>query len=563
MLKHLFLSFVIAVCLSANAAEPDGASQAQERWLKAQQDRFKNQQAPYRVSKDVFLQKQSAAPDPGTVQADQGKCFPVTSISFDGAEHLSDDERRQLASGYVDKCLDMSDIQALIRDTTSLYLNKGLITSRAYIKPQNLADKSLVVTVVEGRVESLNAVADSLSPLQLWMAFPTEAGDVLNLRDLEQGLEQVNRLSENQATMELIPGEKNGASGIVIKNTQSASLRGGVGLTNKGSDRFNILQVDGNLSADNLLGLNDNFLISASTEAGHQDLYSKTHSYGLSGSLPLGYWLFSFNSSYFDYKQTVRGDVLDFMTHGTATVNTFSIDDMVYRGQQDKLKVSASLTRKQTKNYIENVFLETSSRVIYIFSLGSTYTRYLNDGSMISGSLKWDRSMPWWGATTKVVDAEDAYQFDKFSLNLNYQNKIDSTFGSLDYRLNALYLYSPDVIIASEGVSIGGRYDVRGFNGNSLFGYQGGYISNELGRSFSFENDYVQYARLYGALDSGAVKIDDDIHSGYKGLVGASVGLDLSGNGLSLSLIYSQGLYKPSFFSVGEHEFYASLRMNF
>lgn len=356
MLKRLFLSFIVVVCLGAQAAEPDGASQAQERWLKAQQDRLKNQQAPYRISKDIFLQKQSAALEQNAVQAAPGKCFLIASISFDGAKHLSDDEQRQLASGYLGKCLGMADIQSLIRDTTSLYLKKGLITSRAYIKPQSLADKSLVISVVEGRVEKLSAVADSLSPTQLWMAFPTDAGEVLNLRDLEQGLEQLNRLSENQATMELVPGEQDGTSGILIKNTPSAFMRGSVGLTNKESDRFDILQADGNVSIDNLLGLDDNFLVSASTEVGHQDLYSKTHSYGLSGSLPLGYWLFSFNSNYFDYKQTIRGDVLNFMTHGTATVNAFSVDNMFYRGQQDKLQLTASLTRKQTKNYIENVF---------------------------------------------------------------------------------------------------------------------------------------------------------------------------------------------------------------
>ncbi|WKE65271.1 ShlB/FhaC/HecB family hemolysin secretion/activation protein [Gallaecimonas kandeliae] len=561
LLFLLFFSSSYAADVSLTSAPP---RHDQEQWLKKQQDRLRQQQAPYKVAPDIFLQQELNKREATEAQGEANKrCFTIHHLVFEGITRISKKDLGKFKASYESKCLGLDKIQSVIKAVTSLYIEKGLITSRAYVKPQNLASGTLVITVIEGKVDHLLSVDQHLTSTQLAMAFPTGNDEILNLRNLEQGLEQLNRLPMNNATMELVPGDTEGTSTVSIRNALQPWWRGSVGLTNKKTDDFNVMQLDGNLAVDDILGINDSLLFSASTEIGHHDLHAQSNSYSFFGSVPFGYWLFSLNSSYFDYEQAIRGQVVNFLSHGSATVNNLSIANMLYRGQRDKLKASGSITRKQTKNYIEDVFLESSSRVLYIFSLGLDYSRYLDDGGALSLGIKWDKSLSWWGATTKVVAAEDAYQFDKYSVAASFQKPLDTSLGQFDYQLNSMYLYSHDDIIASEGVSIGGRYDVRGFNGNSLFGHQGGYVRNEVGHIFPADNSLVRKVRVYGALDSGIVRAKNNERSGNKALAGASIGLQLMGPRLSLDLIYSKALYKPNSFVAGEHEFYASARFNF
>ncbi|MFX6743248.1 POTRA domain-containing protein, partial [Acinetobacter baumannii] len=47
-------------------------------------------------------------------------------------------------------------------------------------------------------------------------AFPTRSGDLLNLRDLEQGLEQMKRVASQDVDMQVVPTATPGVSDVVI-----------------------------------------------------------------------------------------------------------------------------------------------------------------------------------------------------------------------------------------------------------------------------------------------------------------------------------------------------------
>ncbi|WP_036985195.1 POTRA domain-containing protein, partial [Pseudomonas chlororaphis] len=75
----------------------------------------------------------------------------------------------------------------LLKVITDYYLEKGLVTSRAYLPQQDLSGGHLKVLVVEGRLEGLKGAADSqLSERELAMAFPGQVGALVNLREIEQ-----------------------------------------------------------------------------------------------------------------------------------------------------------------------------------------------------------------------------------------------------------------------------------------------------------------------------------------------------------------------------------------
>ncbi|HDX8593547.1 TPA: hypothetical protein RQN76_004429, partial [Aeromonas dhakensis] len=55
----------------------------------------------------------------------QGPCFQVGNIHFEGASQLSASQQTQLASPYLNSCMGLIHINALIRDVSQWYLAAG------------------------------------------------------------------------------------------------------------------------------------------------------------------------------------------------------------------------------------------------------------------------------------------------------------------------------------------------------------------------------------------------------------------------------------------------------
>ena len=98
----------------------------------------------------------------------------------------------------------------------------------------------LTILVIEGKVEGIDFSDDvPFAGQKLRLAFPGIVGNALNIRDLEQGLDQLNRLPSNDATMELVPGTTAGMSRVRIANTPGKTWRASAGLDNSRNPRAN------------------------------------------------------------------------------------------------------------------------------------------------------------------------------------------------------------------------------------------------------------------------------------------------------------------------------------
>ena len=54
-------------------------------------------------------------------------------------------------------------------------------------------------------------------------AFPIRKGDILNIRNIEQGIEQMKRIGSQTVSVELEPGSKPLATNIVLETTKKAA----------------------------------------------------------------------------------------------------------------------------------------------------------------------------------------------------------------------------------------------------------------------------------------------------------------------------------------------------
>ena len=119
--------------------------------------------------------------------------------------------------------ISLPQINQMLNKITDLYIEKGYITSRAYMTmPQKRLKRGILeIKIVEGKLSKV----EGLGLGQVLTAFPFMIGGVLNLRDIEQGIDQLNRLPSNSATMDIKPDDKNEYSKLEVKNKPKGTTR--------------------------------------------------------------------------------------------------------------------------------------------------------------------------------------------------------------------------------------------------------------------------------------------------------------------------------------------------
>lgn len=536
---------------------------AHEKRLKQGQDRIKNQLDPLLKKQDVFLQKKYSDAQQEHTLSDSNVCFDIREITVENVTVFSQAEIEGITFSFENQCIGLNKINMLVAALSNLYLSKGYVTSRAYIQPQDLSDGELNILVLEGFIERFLTDDNQLTQTQLTLAFPDRENNLLNLRDLEQGLENLNRLGQNQSTTTLIPGETQGSSVVRVDNQNYAPWRGSIGINNTGSEDLGLYQFDASFIYENLLGVNDSFVTSVSSNVGEHKLpQSTSRSYSIINSIPYGYWLFSLSNSYYEYEQTVLGASIDFITHGSSFNSSIVAQNTFYRGTRDKLNLSASFTRKESRNYIEDVFLDTSSRTIHVWDFAVDYTLYSSMGSFNS-AFHINKSVPWFDAKRELAEAEDDFQFIKYQLELGFSTSFELWQQPIQFSSNLHCFYSPEVILASEGLSVGGRYSVRGISGDSLFGYRGGYIRNDFYLPIAIQNTLFQRINLFFGLDAGTTNLPEFEHKNSDWVAGTIAGIQASILGMSMTLSYAKALRTPDFLNTQNQELDLSVRYSF
>ena len=182
--------------------------QQQEERLRQQQERALPQRPPQPGTDLKSLVPPVQVPPLGAA------CHDVTELRIEGAAHLADATRASLARAFTGRCLGANELEALLGTLTRDYIERGFVTSRVYLPPQDLRTGVLRLRVVEGTIGKYELAQVGAPRESAWLrgAFPARPGELLNLRDLEQGLDQLNQLQSNHATLDLQPGAEPGQS---------------------------------------------------------------------------------------------------------------------------------------------------------------------------------------------------------------------------------------------------------------------------------------------------------------------------------------------------------------
>jgi hemolysin activation/secretion protein len=270
----------------------------QQRLLEEQRQRLQDlQQLPGRE-----------APSAPAVPVEEPRCFEIRRIRLQGATLIGERRQRELLAPYEGRCLGASQLNELLKTITDHYLAHGYVTSRAYLPQQDLSDGELEVLVVEGRLEGLDSSEGGPSAREIAMAYPARAGERLNLRELEQMVDQLGRLPSRQAQIELLPGQQVGGSRVQVKGQAGKPWRVSLSRHNDGDQTTGEQQWGAGLDWDSPLGLADQLSLRGGGDT-VSDHWRHSANQGLFYSLPYGWWTFTYgyNQSYYRTREESGG----------------------------------------------------------------------------------------------------------------------------------------------------------------------------------------------------------------------------------------------------------------
>ena len=511
------------------------------------------------------LPGKEAKPVQPTKPADT-RCFPIKTIELKGADALSERERQRLLAPYINQCLGVPQLNELLKTITDAYLEKGLVTSRAYLPQQDLSSGHLQVLVVEGRLEGLKGAEDSgLSKRELAMSFPGKPGDLLNLREIEQMVDQLNRLPSNSARMELTPGQNIGGSEVLVQNTPQKPWRAGLSRHNDGQKSTGEQQWGASLDWDSPLGLADQLALRGGHDA-ISDHQKTSRNAMLYYNLPFGWWNLSYTYSQSEYRALGQANGFNFKQSGDSQNHQVLLERVVHRDAVSKTSLNTGLAYLRTNNFIEDSKLAESSNRISEAQFGINHGRRIGN-AFVNLDLGMQQGI---GALDAQGDHEpgpglpDA-RYRKYTATLSYLQAFQVWGESFSFSSLMTGQRSEDALFSPQRMSLGGLSSIRGYKDQTLAGDSGGYWRNDLRWSRPVTLQWLrpvfaEYGTSLG-YDQGVIRGDRYNGSEHGRMSSNSLELFARGEHLSASVTFAHSLERPD--ALTEREAPIWFRMDF
>lgn len=512
------------------------------------------------------LPGKGSTPEAPALPADT-RCFPIQDIELKGADSLSAADRARLLKPYLGQCLGVAQLNQLLKVITDYYIAKGRVTSRAYLPQQDLSSGHLQVLVVEGKLEGIKgAQGSTVTDRELAMAFPGKVGEALNLREVEQLVDQLSRLPSKQAQMELSPGTQIGGSEVLVRNQPQKPWRASLSRNNDGQKSTGEQQWGAGLEWDSPLGLADQLILRGGHDAisDHQKTSKNSMLYY---NVPWGWWNFSYTYSESDYRTPGSVDDFKYKQWGDSQNHQLRAERVVHRDDVSKTSVNVGLTHLRTNNYINDTRLDVSSNRLSEFQVGVSHGRRIGsafvnlDVGMQNGIGAFDAQKD---EQTRIRgNLTPTPRYRKYTATLSYLQPFTLWGESLSFSSLATGQRSEDVLYAPQRMSLGGSYSVRGFKDQQLNGDSGGYWRNEVRWARPVTLDWMRPAFAeYGAsvgYDQGVIRNDRYNEDQHGRVSSNSLELFARGKHVSTSVTFAHSLERPGVVTEREAPIYFRL----
>ncbi|WP_171962502.1 ShlB/FhaC/HecB family hemolysin secretion/activation protein [Bordetella trematum] len=523
---------------------------APQEWLRQQtRERVLREQretAPYVRS------RRAPPPLPERLPRSEAPCVPIDRIRLTGeeADHFlwslqAANPRHDPATG---RCLGTAGINVVMARVQNAIIARGFVTTRILAAPQDLTTGTLTLTLVPGRLRSIRFAPGTSLKATSWNAVPARRGDLLDLRDIEQALENFKRLPTVEADIQITPAEgldaRPGESDLVVRwGQRSPPARISVSLDDAGSKATGRLQGSATLSLDDLLMWNDLFYANVNQGVFNANRRN-SQGYALHYSVPYGYWALGVTIGGYSYRQTVAGYRQHYVYRGTSKNAEVRLSRLIYRDARSKTSLYGRGWMRQSNNFIDDTEIEVQRRRTGGWELGLSHRAYLGE-STLDASLAYRRGT---GAFHAMAAPEEAFGEGTSRMKVvtaDVQWIVPLRLGAQRARYIGSWRAQWDrtPLVPQDRFAIGGRYTVRGFDGElTLMGERGWVWRNELALLLGAGQE------LYVGVDQGHVGGASTRWLLGRNLAGAVIGLRGGAKGFYWDVFAGVPLSRPKGF---------------
>jgi hemolysin activation/secretion protein len=465
-----------ALYFSANAAPPnvDAGSllRQNEQDIKAPKPALKLQPAPH-------LPAPAASADEATVL--------VRAYKFAGNTLLSSEVLVQAVAPYVDRALSVAQLKEVADVVKNTYREAGW-SVRAYLPKQEVNGGVVTIQIVEAVFGG--ASLSGAEPQRIEAARLVEMADAslgkgkpLHALQLDRTLLLLDDLPGVSVTGNLVQGERDAETNLVLAATDEAVVAGNAFIDNQGARTTGADRLSVNLNVNSPARLGDALGLNALKTQGVE--YQR-----LSYSVPVGYdgWRAGLHASNLNYK-IVADEFASLNPFGKATTRGWDASYPLVRSQLQNINFALS--------YDDKKFDNTSNGDLTSYGI-KAYNASLNANLMDS----WAGG----GVTNAIVamtrgDKNTDTRFTKLNLSLS---RLQSLSDSLSVYVAASAQTSNVNLDSSEKMYLGGATGVRAYPSSEAGGSEGNTLTLELRQRI--DNTLT----LTGFYDYGRVKVNRD-----------------------------------------------------
>lgn len=541
----------LATLFTVGTPQAQSVDEATRQSLRQQEREraLREQQTP---SSDIRIERAVEAPD--RLPPQESPCFVIRTIRLEGdhARHFqwALKAAHSRADPVAGRCLGTIGINVAMKRVQNAIVSRGYVTTRVVAAEQDLRSGALALTVVPGRIRSVRfAPGVDARAVSLRGALPARPGDLLNLRDIEQALENFKRIPTVDADIQISPADGAalpGESDLVITWRQSKRTRFGITLEDSGTEATGRMQGAATLSLDNLLTWNDLFY-------GHvgQDVFAGrrkgTRSHTLHYAVPYGYWLAGMTASAYTYRQTVAGYSANYVYSGRSHSADAKLSRLLYRNATVKVGAHVSAWERDSNNFIDDTEVLVQRRRQGGWEAGFSYRQFMGAGTL-DADLGYRRGT---GAFSALRAPEEEFREGTARsriLTAGAALVVPFRWGDQRFRYvgSGRAQWNKNRLVPQDRFAIGGRYTVRGFQGDlQLTADRGWFARSELGWTVSAANE------LYFGADVGHIDGPSSQRQAGQTLAGAVLGVRGGWYGMAWDMFVGTPIRKPRHFQAG------------
>ncbi|MDH2999956.1 hypothetical protein A1D23_00035 [Chelonobacter oris] len=477
-------------------------------------------------------------------------CLPINGVQLSGITLLDKQDLAGL-SPIPGDCINDENVNRLVRELTQRYLDKGYITTRVVFAPLD-ENNTLRLHVVEGVLEAIESDDDRFS---VGNVFPNMQGNALNIRDLDQGLDQLNRLQSNQVTLDIVPGTKFGSSILRLKNQRKSPYHVSFSVDNYGNRRTGRTLGRIGLSVDNFSGHSDFLSLNHS-----RNLTDRSIGYNRTSSalyfIPYGYWTASLFASQAESSSLLPLSGARY--NGSSRQIGARLDRVLSRDQRKINTLSIGLSHKQSRSELLGYRHPDQNIRLSVVDLSFDQLRVLENGTLTL-NLGIQKGLGIFGASAADSGRLTEPHFMKWSASADWQYSMTMAEKSFQMNHHFAAQYSRDRPPSMETFDLTGRHVVRGFDELSLSSDSGWYLRNTL--SYPISYGAVRLAPYIG-IDAGRL-FNRKSTNAWQSAVGTSFGIRLGYQQLSGSFSFDRGWFVSSPGRQNESRFLGKITLYF